>query len=303
MFGKQITIRSEADALSLYGHLCRNPRHGNLVKRVHFQDSDISCALQEGLLSFIFKPNMEEMTGVLQFEYAFFHNMCRIANTSATKFDKLRVLPHPLYHSNTYDDTLIAFKDTLRDVVLVLGSDHTQAGRGIINYMMDFKSLVHLTLKGSLGTLFLMEDILQHCTTLKELSLQLHLTDNIHEKAFVENWAAPIVRTVSSVEKVTFKEECRSDQLEYIRIKYPQIKTLIIDMDSKPLIVSRNNIKRIIKAMIEVPTYNIKLLIKEENLAETAGHLLKEGCQFNIKQAGLDRFRIELESSPPPPPL
>ncbi|KAK4520391.1 uncharacterized protein ATC70_008525 [Mucor velutinosus] len=296
MFGKQITIRSEADALSLYGHLCRNPRYGKLVKRIHFQESDIMYALLEGLLHFILTPNMEKMTGRLSSGHSFFRTACKIAKASTAKFDRLQVLPYPLYSSNAYDDALIAFKDTLREMVLVLDANQIQAGVGIDSFIMDFKSLVHLTLNGSLGSLFLMEEFLQHCSTLEELTIHLHLADNVHEKTFVETWAVPIVKAMNSVKKVTFKQECRSDQLEYIRIKYPKINTLIIDVHTTPLIVGRNNIKRIVKAMKGVPTYNIKLLIKEGNLEDMIGHLLDEGYQFNVKEADFDQFKIEMES-------
>ncbi|CAO3615411.1 unnamed protein product [Mucor fragilis] len=202
MFGKHIIIRSEAAALSLYGHLCRNPRYGKLVKRIHFQDSDIMCILQQGLLRFIFTPNIEQMRGQMPFGYSFFQTIIEIANSSPAKFDKLQVLPHPLYYSNIYDDALIAFKDTLREMVLVLDVDHTQANTGIINYMMDFKCLVNLTLTGNLGSMFLMEEILQHCLSLEELTLHLHLADNVHDKNFVETWALASVKIVNSVKKI-----------------------------------------------------------------------------------------------------
>ncbi|GAN01531.1 hypothetical protein MAM1_0008d00964 [Mucor ambiguus] len=298
MFGKQIVIRSEADALSLYGHLCRNPGYGKLVRRICFKESDIACALQEHLLHYIFTPNMEEMRGKLSFGYKFFRTIRMMANSSIAKFDKLRVIPHPPYFSNDYDDALVTFKDTLREMVLVFDAEHNRPGMGISNYMMDFKSLTKLTLNGDLGSLFLMEETLQHFSALQELTLNLHLTDNIHEKTFVETWAVPTVNTVSSVKKVTFKKYCRSDQLEYIRFKYPNIDTLIIDANKIPLMVGRSNIKRIVKAMAKVPTHNIKLLIEEANLTDTIGYLLGEGCQFSVKEADYDRFKIEMESSP-----
>ncbi|KAL9551008.1 hypothetical protein MBANPS3_004463 [Mucor bainieri] len=292
MFGKQINIKSEADALSLYGHLFRKPYYGKLVKRIHFKQGEFTCALHEGLLHHIFTPNMEEMRGELVFGHEFFNTIIKMARKSETKFEKLQVLPHPLYFSNVYDDALLTFRDTLREVTLVLDADRTLPRVGILIFLTDFKSLAKLTLNGTLASMFFMEDVLEHCTALEELTLNLQFADNIHEKTFVETWATPIVKTVDSVKKVTFEKQCRSDQLEYIRFKYPRIDTLIIDVHTAPLMVTRNNIKRIVQAMMGVSTYNIKLLVKEENITDTFTWLFNEDCQFDVKQADQNHFTV-----------
>ncbi|KAL9555917.1 hypothetical protein MBANPS3_002135 [Mucor bainieri] len=279
MFGKQITVSSNEDALSLYG--------GAFID-----------ALLERLVDYIFTPNMEEMTGEISVPYAFFHPIIKIAKGSRAKFKKLQVLPHPVEFSSIYDEALITFRDTLREMVLVLDAVETRPSRGILNHLMDFKSLTKLTLIGTLATLIFMETILKHCTALEELTINLQFTDNIRGRTYVETWTRRIVGTVSSVKKVTLQEKCRPDQLEYIRFKYPQIDTLIIDVQSIPLAVGRRNMERIIQAMTGVPTYNIKLLIQQENLNDMLGYLFSRKCQFNLKDADHNRFMIVMESHP-----
>ncbi|EPB86927.1 hypothetical protein HMPREF1544_06250 [Mucor circinelloides 1006PhL] len=296
MFGKEIVIRSDAGALSLYGHLCRKPHYGKLVKYVHFKERDIENVIREGLLRSAFTPNMEQMKGVLSFSYDFFKIMSAIANASTTPFDRLQAIPYPTYPCQSYDDALIAFKDTLRQIVLVLDANFDHENGTMINHLMDFKSLVNLTLKGDLTSVILLEEILQRCSTLEELTIQLHLRGHVHDKVFVEAWAAPIVNAVNSVKKVTIKDECRSDQLEYIRLKYPQIQTLVIDVQT-PLLTEADNIKRMVEAMIGVPNFNIKLVIKEEHLIPALGCLLRAGCQFSVKEVDGNRFKIEMTSS------
>lgn len=293
MFGKEIIIRSEEGALSLYAHLYSKPTFGKLIKHLSFEEDYLPVAILKGLLHFAFTPNMEFMTGSVGSNQLYLL-MNTIADKSPVKFFKLKTIPHPDSFSNIYNNSLITFKDTLQDFVFHIEDVEDDDIWDMANQLETFKCLTKLTLSGSLLTVFNLEDILKGCSHLEELTTDIKLQVNVLGKNEVDAWAATNVKVLDSVKKIIIQRECRSDLLEYLLFKYPKIEAIEIDALLLPLATARNNLQRTLNVIKKIHSSKVKLLFKEVDLADSLKYIIADGTRFIISDVSNSEFSITI---------
>jgi hypothetical protein len=291
MLGKEVIIRSEEGALSLYAHLYSKPAFGKLIKQLTFEEDYLPVALLKGLLHFAFTPNMEYMTGSVSTDQLYIL-INTIADKSPAKFLKLKTIPHPDSFSNVYNNSLITFKDTLQDLVFHVEDVEEDDIWDMANQLETFKCLTKLTLSGPLLTVFNLEDILNGCSHLEELTVNIKLQINILGKIEVDAWSATNVKILDSVKKIFIRRECRCDLLEYLLFKYPKIETIEIDVLLTPLVTARNNLQRILNVIKKIHSSKVKLLFKEQDLADSLKYIMADGTRFTISDVSSSEFSI-----------
>ncbi|CEP07906.1 hypothetical protein [Parasitella parasitica] len=292
LFAKQITIKSEAGALSLFGHLYRNPDNGKIIKHLEFGRSYISTVILKELLRLAFTPNMEYLTGSIGSDELYML-MNNIADKTPDKFTRLKAIPSPEFFSNMYNSSLLTFKETLQDITFILEDDDDDESDhwDIINQLETFKNLTKLKLDGRFPALFDVENVLKGCIYLTELIMSTKFLDIIHPKSEMEAWTPTNVKIVENVKKVTITLECRSDLLEYLTFKYPKIEAINIDA-SLPIALARNNLLRTLNVIKKARSINVKFPVKEGDLADTLKYLIADGTRFIVKDTADNNFGI-----------
>lgn len=298
MFGKQITLKSPEGSLSLYGHLSRKPYYGRLVKHLTCEVPSTESVILEELLKLAFTPTMVHMHATIGGGDSFFKLMDAIISTKyrPSQFSQLKAIPHPRYHSSVYNSLLLKLSNTLQRVVIRLNGSGNRDLLHLFDSLHTFKCLTALDIQGLFDRFIIMETILEGCSLLREISVNVHLQEAINTKNDMANWMAVNVTIKHNlIKSLKMIDTCRADLLEFFVYKYPNMESIVIEAGTA-MSRMRENMKRTFTAIQQIPSRKVNLIAREDDLLHALPQLFAVDLQFDLKEEDDDRFRIEINS-------
>ncbi|KAL9556355.1 hypothetical protein MBANPS3_001906 [Mucor bainieri] len=232
MFGKKIQIKNEEQAIQLYGHLCRDPSKGKLIKHLDFQLEGTELPLiYQHLLPLAFTPSIQKLSGIVRAQ-SFFSTLVQIADNTLANFNQLQLLPRGCgkdYESTAPIEVAIRLGGANWHFVFAIGTRAKGLNWNVINRLGKLQRLTGLTLlRGYIDNFKLLEEALGKCVNLHYLTIEdMTIGNNTTDRARVRSWLSNNVRKVTSLKYITLQgSHLRHDLLVYLLYKYPNIKML-----------------------------------------------------------------------------
>lgn len=280
MFGKPIAIKSDKQALDLYCNLLRNPSNGRLIKHLTLNCDVKSMTILGELMHLAFTPSMEYIDGTLVSD-DFFLLLGDIANNSSVKFINLKSIPCPNFATEPYFNASLKFKESL--TTMVLKFDYiSPVILCFVEQLDKFKCLTSFSFYGGIDTIYRVEHFLRGCNHLKELTMDILLHDDLHDKNEIVRWAMINAKRIDSLKRLVISGSCRSDLTEYLLYKYPYVSSIKI----LPVIWNTFELEGTNQMMIaakKVPLRQIKLMVSADaDILDALRNLISHDIDYTV---------------------
>lgn len=256
MFGKKISIKTEDHVIQLYGHLCKDPSKGKLIKHLDFQIEDYHLPLiYKHLLRLAFTTNIEYLTGTVRAP-SFYTTLTEVAGNTCSQFTRIKMLPSGISsHSfHIVDDFLAKFNST-RMCLVTKSPLQDLYYDSLDNSIVERAYALRYVLFDNCftGGWQELELSLKYCPKLKALAC-VHFTQERRRMTRVEVHSWIITANVSkvlSLETIWLKTvELCPELLEYLMFKYPNVQ--VIRLRSMSSSAQWNVLCRVLNAIKDV---------------------------------------------------
>ncbi|CEP07558.1 hypothetical protein [Parasitella parasitica] len=257
MLGQNLKFDTVESISKFNSQLKMKPQMARLIKSIHLPyTDDLNLPLQKELLDLALTPNIKHFQGQMSEEILI--HFLEIAQRSSSKFDRLQVLPELYTMDNKYVDTMLYFKDSLREIsVSVLPFEMPESSQCIATHLREFRSLTKLTLdlyglpcSNDEPTNFIeLEKILNRCKHLEVLEFTWgSVVNSSMGTAEFKKWLSNNVQQVSSLYAFKVGKLEGPHMLEYLVYKYPNVSKASItylESCSKRIIDAVKNIETV----------------------------------------------------------
>ncbi|KAL9554475.1 hypothetical protein MBANPS3_002805 [Mucor bainieri] len=302
MFSKQITLKSNPQALALYGHLSKNSSYGKLVRHIHFDPSERKSSwLMTALLKMIFTPDILKLTGKTRHDYIY-SLIANIASESDTPFENLLSLPHQQSaFTYAYSNALISFRHSLTSVTINLTRrtpDDTLWD--FVDRLGEFKNLELFDFSATIARFSDLERVLKGCTHLRSLTLRPALDQTLDSNE-MSAWMQENVKQVYTLTSLRVIDECYGDLLEYLTFKYPNINKIDIDAKDRRFKYAssssfENNMNRVLQAIKGIPERRVEVMIAHNKIfMDVLKYFRSMKCSLIIKEVCGKELLLEID--------
>lgn len=257
MFGQKLGEIYDSSFPILYKHLAKKPVLARYIKymKISVLIMTRSSSLKE-FFELAITPNFKVLGGSYV-DGVILDVLLQVYENSPFKFKNIQQIPTPMRLNETYTKLIYAFKDTLRHVDISLREEDFSVMKSTFDHINEFKNLTSLDFaKMDYRDVMEIETFLNGLQNLQRLKLIYgFITVNRYPKSRNEmiKWLQEHIQKNENLMELTLSSEFRLEfyqfMLEYVMLKYPNIKTLILND-----LLIRDQFHRVHAAIMHIPT-------------------------------------------------
>ncbi|KAL9552072.1 hypothetical protein MBANPS3_003965 [Mucor bainieri] len=261
LFGRPLIIGSTATIHKLMIAFSHNPQKAKLIKHLKFEGcSAIAPEMLDIFLAFALTPSIESLTGMLHTHLA--NSILKhVKSWPPGTFRKIHTLS--FYHDlaiEQYQEMSLLFCESIQTMHLCLDQDDDC---WVLANVSKFKCLTHLDLTGYVGTIDVLDQILDSCPHLQQLILRDYAVDVGNPEVLA--WDSSLTNKHCNLKTVVIEDEAGcsfAGILEFFMFKCPDMTKIAIDIELDED-YAESDIQHVGRIIRRVPQNSLRAIVTE----------------------------------------